>query len=165
MDANDTDTPGDSNANDAESARAARLREALQLATFSAPVTLAESPKLRQTFIRLLADGLTVSAAARRIGVVPSTIAHLRRRSEDFDIACTEAIEIASEAVLERLRNLALTGNGENLTTVRAAEIYLKGTNRRYQLPDKRSAKASITRRDLDGTEYTISASANGIPD
>jgi len=113
----------------------------------------------------LLADGLTVTQAAQRIGVPPSTIAHLRRRSEEFDIACVEAMEIASEEVTARLREIALTGDSENLSTIRAAETYLKGTNRNYRLPDKRSAKASITRRDLDGTEYTISASANGIPD
>jgi hypothetical protein len=108
-----------------------------------------------------------VAEACRRVGTSHAGVAHLRRRDPDFDAAVLAAIELGAEPVLTRLRDIALAGAPEDaqMTNVRAAEIYLKGTNQAYRLPDNRNPKVSISKTTADGETYTLSASANGIPD
>jgi hypothetical protein len=77
------------------------------------------------------------------------------------------AIELASSPVLNKLRDIALANSDEepSMAGVRAAEIYLKGTHQAYRLPDNRNPKVSLSRTTPNGDTYTLSASANGIPD
>ena len=136
-------------------------------AKHSIPVSFAQSPIAKGNLVRLLCEGLSISEASRRVGTTAQNVAHLRRAHPDFDAAVQDAIELGTEAVQARLREIALTGDAEAMATVRAAEVYLKGTHSAYRAPNSnpRRASAKITRVDADGNTYTISATADGIPD
>lgn len=157
----------DSHATDGAAERARELSVVARKGYLGVQTPFANSPRARKRFIELVSEGATIAEAARRVGTSGSGVAHLRTRDSDFDAAVLAAIELGAEPVLSRLRDIALAGAPEDaqMTNVRAAEIYLKGTNQAYRLPDNRKSEVKLTRTTADGETYTLSASANGIPD
>ena len=105
---------------------------------------------------------MTISQAAQRIGMTPTTIHRARRESPEFDDAVIAAIEIGTDPVVERFVAIAMHGNPESMATIRAGEVVLKGRNAAYR---DRGGSVRMEKRDPDGTTYRISASANGVPD
>lgn len=155
-----------SNASGASADWRARRSDVIAISRNCIQTPFAHSPIARANFVKLLTEGMTISAAAQRTGTTSWAIANLRRNHPEFDQCVHDAIELGTEAVQERLREIALTGDMKDMTTVRAAEIFLKGTHSAYRPPNNpRRASARITRTDADGNTYTISATADGIPD
>ena len=159
-------TESDSNASGASADWRAKRSVVIAISRNCIQPPFAHSPIARANFIKLLTEGMTISAAAQRTGTTSWAIASLRRSHPEFDQCVHDAIELGTEAVQARLREIALTGDAESMATVRAAEVYLKGTHSAYRPPNNpRRASAKITRVDADGNTYTISATADGIPD
>lgn len=152
------DTP----AIDVDAERAKSLSVALQLAENSAITRVTLDKRRRKRVIEYLAAGLSISQAAQRIGMTPTTIHRARRESPEFDDAVIAAIEIGTDPVVERFVAIAMHGNPESMATIRAGEVVLKGRNAAYR---DRGGSVRMEKRDPDGTTYRISASANGVPD
>ena len=147
---------------DVDEERARSLSAALQLAENSAITRVTLDKRRRKRVIEYLAAGLTISQAAQRIGMTPTTIHRARRESPEFDDAVIAAIEIGTDPVVERFVAIAMHGNPESMATIRAGEVVLKGRNAAYR---DRGGSVRMEKRDPDGTTYRISASANGVPD
>lgn len=147
---------------DVDAERARSLSVAVQMAQNAVSTRVSFDKRRRKTFIELLASGLSISAAAHRIGIAPTTIYHNRRTDPLFDEAVTSAIELGTDPVADRMVAIALHGNPESMATVSAAKLVLQGRNAAYR---DRGGSVRMEKRDPDGTTYRISASANGIPD
>lgn len=152
----------DSPAIDVDYERSLTLRDAIQLAGIDASTRQAFTKKRRQHLIELLAQGLSLSAASREVGVSNVYVSQLRRTQPAFDEAVTAAIELGTDPVADRMVAIALHGNPESMATVSAAKLVLQGRNAAYR--DK-GGSVRLERRHPDGTVDRISAGSNGIPD
>lgn len=145
---------------DAERERSLSAATALALNSVVSRATL--DRKRRKIVVELLASGLTIAQAARQVGLSSYQVHAARRSSPEFDEACTIAIELGTDPIVERFQAIALHGNPESMATIRAGEVVLKGRNRAY---NDKGGSVRLERRHPDGTVDRITAGANGIPD
>lgn len=105
----------------------------------------------REMYLELLAIGYSQSKAAGLVQVHPNSISYHRRHDAQFAGLEAEAIALGADDVLDRLREIAETGDPGSMATIRAAETVLKGTKPEYQ-PPKAGAGVKMTRQ-ADGSQ------------
>ena len=147
---------------DVDEERARSLSDAVEKAQNALVTRAIFDKRRRRAFIEYLAAGLSISAAAHRCGISPSTVHHHRRQSPEFDDAVIAAVELGTDPVADRMVAIALHGDPSAMATVSAAKLVLQGRNAAYR---DRGGSVRMEKRDPDGTTYRISASANGVPD
>jgi hypothetical protein len=147
---------------DVDAERAQALSVIVARAINSAPTRVTLDRRRRKELVSLLAEGLTLTAAARAIGMSTRTIAHERQHNSEFDHAVTDAIELGCDAILGRVQAIAMHGDPKSMATVRAAEVYLQGNHPNYR-KSPGTAGVRLTRQGPDGSTQIIEASSNLI--
>lgn len=155
---------GDQFAIDDQSARVEALRAALPEALKSTvqPRIQADSQR-RAVVLALIAEGASIAEAARSVGLTPAQVHHIRRTEPKFAEAVALAIQCAQDPVIARLQSVALHGRSDSISTIRAAEQYLRATGHpSFQPPIPR---VTMSKTLPDGSVAALTVSAGGIPD
>lgn len=133
--------------------QAAKIRVALEQARHDAeharfPLTKAA----KADFLRLVAAGMPVFDIAVLLKVSRGTFYNHRNVDPDFAQAWERALEMRYTPIEDRLADIAVSGAPEAMATVRAAEVLLKGSIRRYnQAPASTQVSAKMTKHS-DGS-------------
>ena len=110
------------------------------------------SKAMKAQFLEFLALGLPVAMICNELGIARMTVYNHRNSDEAFAKAWHRALEVRSEPIVDRLHEIAEYGSADAMATVRAAEVLLKGTVRRFnQAPAPLSASATMTKH-VDGS-------------
>lgn len=156
----------DDGAIDVDSTRLKQLRDTMYQLPIRDPKRTNPFTKAKKMrYLELIAEGFSLTEACRVIGIGYTTIAHTRKSDPGFDEGCTLAAMIATEPIIARLQAIALHGDPKNMSTVRAAETYLKGVHPAYREARSQQAAIELSRTNPDGTVDRITARANGVPD
>lgn len=149
-----------------DGARMQLLRVALEnvsIREIRKTIPFTKARKLR--YLELISEGFSLTEACKVIGISYTVISHTRKSDPGFDEGCTLAAMIATEPIIARLQAIALHGDPKNMSTVRAAETYLKGIHPAYREARSQQAAIELSRTNPDGTVDRITARANGVPD
>jgi hypothetical protein len=88
--------------------------------------------QVAEALLDAIAEGYSISSACKVLGIRPNDVLRHAAQDEEFALALQIARDISAEPIEERLQDIALNGDPNSVTTVRAAEILLKGKSDRY---------------------------------
>lgn len=138
---------------EAEQRKEDRIRVALEQATQErAWATKPISKASKALFIQGLAAGVPITVISEKLEIGRIAFYRLRRADSEFAQAWDDALEIRAEPIIDRLADIAESGAADAMATVRAAEVLLRGTVKRFnQAPASTQVSAKMTKHS-DGS-------------
>jgi len=108
--------------------------------------------RARADFITLLSAGVPVQEICSRLQLASRTLYDARHADPEFNRLWEDAIERRYLPIEDRLASIARSGDPSSMATVRAAEVLLKGSIRRYSQSPATNASAKLTQH-ADGSK------------